>query len=255
MEGPSGSSCVKDKRYPINEIFGPTIQGEGPLLGTPSVFLRTQGCDNSCVWCDTPYALKGPCRHMTAMEILTELQLKAEGCKWVTITGGNPLIHDLFELIRPLHGLGFLVGVETQGTVFREWVRDCDSIVLSPKPPSSGNATDSFVVQRFVSQLHRTGLSIKPWSLKVVVFDDIDYAYAKQLHSLFPFNLLHLQVGNNIPLDAVMDYPAYISRLRWLAEKVLADHQKDGFFWHDVDQGVKVLPQLHLLLYGPKRGV
>jgi len=41
----------------ISEIFGPTIQGEGPLIGTPTVFVRTAGCDYRCTWCDTLYAV------------------------------------------------------------------------------------------------------------------------------------------------------------------------------------------------------
>jgi 7-carboxy-7-deazaguanine synthase len=41
------------ERVRISEIFGPTIQGEGPLIGRPSVFVRTAGCDYRCTWCDT----------------------------------------------------------------------------------------------------------------------------------------------------------------------------------------------------------
>ncbi|RWD90497.1 MAG: 7-carboxy-7-deazaguanine synthase QueE, partial [Mesorhizobium sp.] len=41
----------------ISEIFGPTVQGEGPLIGRPTVFVRTGGCDYRCRWCDTLYAV------------------------------------------------------------------------------------------------------------------------------------------------------------------------------------------------------
>ncbi len=41
----------------ISEIFGPTVQGEGPLIGRPTVFVRTGGCDYRCGWCDTLYAV------------------------------------------------------------------------------------------------------------------------------------------------------------------------------------------------------
>ena len=44
-------------RIRISEIFGPTIQGEGPLMGRPTVFVRTGGCDYRCRWCDTLYAV------------------------------------------------------------------------------------------------------------------------------------------------------------------------------------------------------
>ena len=42
----------------ISEIFGPTIQGEGALIGEPTVFVRTAGCDFHCEWCDTLYAVE-----------------------------------------------------------------------------------------------------------------------------------------------------------------------------------------------------
>src|SRR5207247_11308106 len=45
------------ERVRISEIFGPTIQGEGPLIGRPTVFVRTAGCDYRCAWCDTLYAV------------------------------------------------------------------------------------------------------------------------------------------------------------------------------------------------------
>ena len=46
------TACIR-----ISEIFGPTIQGEGPLIGRPSIFVRTGGCDYRCNWCDTLYAV------------------------------------------------------------------------------------------------------------------------------------------------------------------------------------------------------
>ena len=41
----------------VNEIFGPTIQGEGALIGQPTIFVRTGGCDYRCSWCDTLHAV------------------------------------------------------------------------------------------------------------------------------------------------------------------------------------------------------
>ena len=41
----------------ISEIFGPTIQGEGPLIGIPTIFVRTGSCDYRCSWCDSLYAV------------------------------------------------------------------------------------------------------------------------------------------------------------------------------------------------------
>src|SRR5262249_20785234 len=61
----------------ISEIFGPTIQGEGPLIGRPTVFVRTAGCDYRCAWCDTLYAVLPEYRDewalMTPPQIITRV--------------------------------------------------------------------------------------------------------------------------------------------------------------------------------------
>ena len=62
----------------ISEIFGPTVQGEGPLIGRPTVFVRTGGCDYRCTWCDTLYAVL-PAYHdewalMTPADIIARVE-------------------------------------------------------------------------------------------------------------------------------------------------------------------------------------
>ena len=62
----------------ISEIFGPTVQGEGALIGKPTVFVRTGGCDFRCSWCDTLHAVLPAYRHdwlpMTDEEILASVR-------------------------------------------------------------------------------------------------------------------------------------------------------------------------------------
>ncbi len=61
----------------ISEIFGPTVQGEGALIGMPTVFVRTGGCDFRCSWCDTLYAVdpafRADWKPMSATEVLDEV--------------------------------------------------------------------------------------------------------------------------------------------------------------------------------------
>src|SRR6202046_1496627 len=57
MTAPSMSDVARMSEIRISEIFGPTVQGEGPLIGRPTVFVRTAGCDYRCAWCDTLYAV------------------------------------------------------------------------------------------------------------------------------------------------------------------------------------------------------
>ena len=74
----------------IAEIFY-SVQGEGNLLGTPSVFIRTSGCNLRCVWCDTPYtSWKPEGRDWALREILAET--KHYDTRYAVITGGEPLL-------------------------------------------------------------------------------------------------------------------------------------------------------------------
>lgn len=81
----------------------------------------------------------------------------------------------------------------------------------------------------------------------VVVFDDADYAYTKEVASRFPDLPMYLQVGNDcLPEDvAEPDLRRLLDRYEWLVSRVVADG------WNDAT----VLPQLHTLVWGNKRGV
>src|SRR3954465_6699569 len=74
----------------IAEIFY-SVQGEGSLLGVPSVFVRTSGCNLRCSWCDTPYTSWHPEGDMlSAAEILATV--RTHRCRHVVVTGGEPMI-------------------------------------------------------------------------------------------------------------------------------------------------------------------
>ena len=130
------------KKYPVTEIFGPTVQGEGEHQGKPAYFIRFGGCDYRCEWCDTPHAVLPQAvraaERLDAFEIVERLRSLPPGPGWVVITGGNPALHELGALVNALQEHNYKVSVETQGSRWKEWLRDCDSICVSPKPPSSG---------------------------------------------------------------------------------------------------------------------
>jgi len=85
----------------VSEIFY-SIQGEGRLLGVPSVFIRTTGCNLRCVWCDTPHTswqAEGKSRRLD--KILSEVAKYPT--RYVVITGGEPLIAlETAELVEQL---------------------------------------------------------------------------------------------------------------------------------------------------------
>ncbi len=114
----------------ICEIYA-SVQGEGSLTGTPSIFVRTSGCNLRCWFCDTPFASwnpEGP--HLPLDEIL-ERTLALE-LRHVVITGGEPMIHrSMIELCQALRDHGKHITIETAGTLYLPL--ECDLISISPK--------------------------------------------------------------------------------------------------------------------------
>lgn len=104
----------------VCEIFK-SIEGEGIRTGQAAVFVRLHGCNLRCTYCDSMYAVEGSdYEQMDVDDIYAEvLGYRAEsGVKCVTLTGGEPLIHEgAEELLAKLSGSGFEVNVETNGTV------------------------------------------------------------------------------------------------------------------------------------------
>ncbi|MDP9381604.1 MAG: 7-carboxy-7-deazaguanine synthase QueE [Chloroflexota bacterium] len=232
----------------VSEIFGPTIQGEGALIGRPTVFVRTGGCDYRCSWCDTLYAVlpehRSEWAKMEPEAIFREVRrLSGERPTMVTISGGNPAIQPLEPLIELGHEQGYTFALETQGSLAKPWFAKLDYLTISPKPPSSGMNTDW---EKLARCIHSAGESTAT-ALKVVVFDDVDYEYARRVNERFPGTPMYLQVGNHTPPQAAaqVDIPGLMERLEWLVDKVTSEG------WNDAT----VLPQLHTLVWGNKRGV
>jgi len=233
-------ATTQAQAWPIIEIFGPVIQGEGAMIGRQTHFIRTGGCDYRCVWCDTPYAVlpdevRANSVRMGTDEIVTRLSELSSATPWVTLSGGNPALHELGPLVAAMQRTGFQVAVETQGSLYRSWLEDCDLVTISPKPPSSAMTPDLAALARFVT--------LPGANLKVVVFDELDFAFARLVHERFPSVPFYLQVGNDIGADTA---EALLRKLDWLANRMMADPAMAD---------AVVLPQLHVLLYGNRRGV
>lgn len=118
----------------ISEIFY-SIQGEGRLLGVPSVFIRTSGCNLRCVWCDTPYTSWQPeGKTWSLKKILGEVAKYPT--RHVVITGGEPLLApELQELTHRLKQSGAHITIETAATLFKPVIGDL--ISMSPKLANS----------------------------------------------------------------------------------------------------------------------
>lgn len=115
---------------PVLEIFD-SLQGEGYHTGTPATFIRLQGCNLRCPWCDTPGSIpREGGRAMTVAEILEQVHLP-----FVVLTGGEPLLHGCAGLVAALKARGCRVAVETNATLHQPWLEAADWVCASPKPP------------------------------------------------------------------------------------------------------------------------
>lgn len=234
-------------KIPVMEIFGPTIQGEGMVIGQKTMFVRTAGCDYSCSWCDSSFTWDGTGKSFSRqpVEIIEELKrIGGRNFSHVTVSGGNPLLHKgIGEFISLCHAEGWKVAVETQATIWQDWLLEVDDITLSPKPPSSGMITDFGKLDVFMEKLMEANAS-----LKIVIFDEKDFDYAGELHLRYPGVPFFLQVGNDdiTTTDDAGLMTRLIGRYEWLIDLSTQS---------SVMNDVKVLPQLHALVWGNKRGV
>lgn len=114
--------------YRVNEIFY-SLQGEGFWTGTPAVFVRFSGCNLRCPFCDTAHQTFTP---MSADDIIGRCHSeRSEESAIVILTGGEPGLQVDEALIEKLHGAGYRVHIETNGTVALP--EGIDWVTLSPK--------------------------------------------------------------------------------------------------------------------------
>ncbi|WP_404350909.1 7-carboxy-7-deazaguanine synthase QueE [Sutcliffiella horikoshii] len=236
-------------QIPVLEIFGPTIQGEGMVIGQKTMFVRTAGCDYRCSWCDSAFTWDGSAKDdivmMSPEEIYKQLfEIGGKSFNHVTISGGNPaLLKNIGELVKLLHEKDIKVALETQGSKWQDWLSEIDDLTISPKPPSSGMDTNFTILSDLIEKVNKNSVS-----LKVVVFDEDDLAYAKGVHKRFPDIAFYVQVGNDDTTteDDEMLISKLLTKYEWLIDQVMKDDEMNN---------VRVLPQLHTLVWGNKRGV
>lgn len=158
----------------IAEVFF-SLQGEGMLMGTPSVFVRTSGCNLRCVWCDTPYASWKPEGEEKQLGTLLSDVRRHWGVRHVVVTGGEPMIADDIVLFtQRLKEDDFHITIETAGTVFKPVT--CDLMSISPKLANStpwrregGRFARQHEELRYQPDILRQLISAYDYQLKFVV--------------------------------------------------------------------------------------
>jgi len=211
----------------ISEIFY-SIQGEGIEMGMPTVFVRLFACDLRCSWCDTMYAVEG--RDFTEVSVNEVLERVREwDCKRVCITGGEPLIQskEVSALAEELIKRDYKILLETSGHKMPPDVFWTEGSVISMdcKCPGSG------MHERMDFALYQ---KLRPSDqLKFVIQDEADYGYAVNI------------LDRHTIKAHIIFQPAGGQGVGWITKRVMSDNLK----------GVRVLPQLHKIIWGDKRGV
>lgn len=223
----------------ISELFY-SIQGEGSLVGVPSVFIRTSGCNLRCQWCDTPYTswqAKG--EHRSVVDLVRDVESHS-AARHVVITGGEPMLaSDLPELTAELKSRNYHLTIETAGTVTADISVDLYSI-----SPKLSNSTPSD--QRWRHQHESTRLSVPvlstlmaaaDYQLKFVISSGSDLdemqSLLKQLPDIQPWKVLLMPESRSV--DELNERQAWLSELC-------------------KDFGYRYCDRFHLRLYGNTPG-
>lgn len=230
----------RDDRLRIAETFH-SIQGEGGLVGVPSFFIRTTGCNLRCEWCDTPYTSWHPeGEWRTIDDLVAAVPARA---RHVVITGGEPLLwSNLPHLTAALRAGGRHVTIETAGTVFQ--ALECDLMSVSPKlansdpgPHRPAAVRADHAARRLDPGVLRQLLERYVCQLKFVVAEPGDLeeveALLADLPAIAPESVLLMPLG--------VEAAEVRQRGRWLAELCKT-------------RGYRYTPRLHIDLYGDTRG-
>lgn len=225
----------------ISEIFY-SVQGEGSLLGVPSVFVRTSGCNLRCSWCDTPYTSWHPEGDIRSVaEVLQSV--REYGCSQVVVTGGEPMIvPEMPAFTQALQDSGMHITIETAGTV--DALVACDLMSISPKLSNSvphdrenGKWADRHNKLRLQPEILKKLTTRYPFQLKFVVTGPEDLGEIEDIVRM-----------TNAPASHVILMPEgtapqiLAERSRWLVEICK-------------NKGFRFSPRLHIDLWGQKRGV
>ncbi|HEU5382178.1 MAG TPA: 7-carboxy-7-deazaguanine synthase QueE [Ktedonobacteraceae bacterium] len=227
----------------VMEIYR-SIQGEGTLMGVPTTFVRFFACNLRCSWCDTRYSWSvregGTWRTLSPQMVAQEIE--ALEARHVVLTGGEPTLQkDLPELAALLKARGYHLTIETNATIVPETLLPLiDLWSLSPKLSSAGeNYLRPQALERFLADLRPEQ---QQW--KFVVRDDADEQLLRTLLTGYPaFRERQLALILQPEGDSAQaDYPR--------ALECLAERLRDPF-WRVYN--VRVLPQLHVIIWGRKR--
>lgn len=228
------------KHANINEIFGPTIQGEGVHTGQRVGFLRFAGCNLTCVWCDTPYSWdwerfdRNEESHRMSLPDIAS-QIEPMNVRRLVVTGGEPMLQQnvLPELYRLTN---CLLDIETNGTIKPkpEVIDVVDMFCVSPKLAHGGDSEESRETPALhdYAQLAQANKAmfkfVCQWESDLDEVDRIIAKYDIPRHSVWI-------MGEGILADA------HLESMRRIADESIA-------------RGFNVTSRIHLLIWKQERG-
>lgn len=228
----------------VSEVFGPTLQGEGPSQGQRAMFVRLGRCNLDCSWCDTPYTWDWTGKNGTTYDPKVEITetsteslvgAVAGRAPLVVVTGGEPLVQrqGLVEFIDRLMVAdpSVAVEVETNGThpPLKEMIGVRYNV--SPKLANSGVPESRRIREHAILSLvdsHRAR-----WKFVVADHRDLDEVDAL---------VARFGLGDVWLMPEGRNAPTLLARLGWLADAAIA-------------RGYNVTPRVHVLAWGDRRGV
>jgi 7-carboxy-7-deazaguanine synthase len=225
----------------ISEIFY-SIQGEGRLVGLPSVFIRTCGCNLRCVWCDTPYTSWRPeGTSLTIDKIIRKI--KKYPSRYIVVTGGEPLLAaDIEQLTGELKRHRAHITIETAATIFKPVV--CDLISLSPKLANStpwkrekGKFAHLHEERRLNVPVIQKYIDGYDYQIKFVVEREGDFDEIRELLS----KLANVDPARVLIMPQGTTKKELTEKARWIVELC----KKSGYGF---------TPRLHIELFGNRRG-
>ncbi len=223
----------------IAELFY-SVQGEGMLVGMPSIFVRTSGCNLRCGFCDTPYTSWNPEGSNQSVDDVLQ-QIKQHDCKYVVLTGGEPMIAPEIELLcAKLKEAGYHITIETAATVFKPIQADLMS--LSPKLANSTPAKESGWAERHERdrinlEVIRQFMERYAYQFKFVIDQPGDIVEVQELLAQLPVT----SKDHIFLMPQATSVEALAEKGRWIAQLCKTHGYRFG-------------PRLHIDLWGHTRG-
>jgi len=248
-----------------------TVQGEGKLLGTSCLFIRTSGCNLRCAWvgadgngspCDTPYSSHHAESNMMEIDdVVGVVKHNIGNMTHIVVSGGEPTMQKgLAELLEKLRALGLHTTIETNATIFNDDVAKNTSLVsMSPKLESS---------TPYRQNLKNTGIEYSEhWERKHATKRRNVQVIQQYIHESRNY-------GNDFQLKFVVQNPADIQEIEndflnqltgWVPDDIVlmpegtsSDMLADRSYWAieaAIERGWRFTPRLHIELFGKARAV